>query len=82
MGEIAQTFTSEIEWLAVLKSRATGCCPGNEGAQHICEIDFGPFNRCKVYMYNIYYKIVVNYCSKFSLILQIYFQRMSINMVK
>ena len=41
MGEMAQTFMSEIEWLGALKYRATG-------VQQICQIDIGPFHRCKV----------------------------------
>ena len=53
MGEMAQTFMSEIEWLAALKCRATGLLTSlflrNEGVQQICQIDVGPFDRCKVF---------------------------------
>ena len=52
MGEMAQIFISEIEWLAALKCRATGlsnhCSLRNEGVQQICQIDVGLFHRCKV----------------------------------
>ena len=46
MGEMAQTFVSEIEWLAALKHH---CSLRNEGVQQICQIDVVPFHRCKVY---------------------------------
>ena len=53
MGEMAQTFTSEIQWLAVLKGHATVLSTSlflwNEGVQQICHVDVGPFRRCKVY---------------------------------
>ena len=44
MGEIAQTFMSEIEWLAALKCRATGLSTSlfltERGVQQICQIDY------------------------------------------
>ena len=52
MGEIAQTFMSEIEWLAALNVAQQACqhhCSlRNEGVQQICQIDVSPFHRCKV----------------------------------
>ena len=36
MGEMAQTFISEIQWLAVLKCRATGCV---QQGQNIAKIN-------------------------------------------
>ena len=48
MGEMAQTFMSEIEWLAALKCQHD-CSLRNKGIQQICQIDVGPFLRCKVY---------------------------------
>ena len=63
MGEMAQIFISEIEWLAALKCRATGLSTSlfltERCVQQICQIDVGPFRRCKVC--NIYCKK----CSKF-----------------
>ena len=65
MCEMAQIFILEIEWLAVLKCRATGLSTSlffirNEGVQQICQLDVGPFHRCKVY--NIYYKKCSKLC--------------------
>ena len=58
MGEIAQTFMSEIEWLAALKCRATGLstslflterrCSANLSDRRCYEIlIFGIYTRCQ-----------------------------------